>query len=94
MSVVIGEVDVDYSQLELHPGLGGHIADLREVGLVSGEFGEHAVLVAPREYGTVRVEVQVLDGPAPRDGAWDTAVEFSMRTGRGACVLGWAGAGQ
>lgn len=94
MATVIGDVDADYSQIELHPGDGGHVGDLKAVGLVNGEFGEHAVLTTPREYGTVTVGVDVLDTPAPVDPSWDTAVEFSMRTGHGPCVLGWAGTGR
>ncbi|WP_315094733.1 hypothetical protein [uncultured Cellulomonas sp.] len=94
MPAVIGDVDADYSQIELHPGDGGHVADLHEIGLASGEFGEHAVLTTPRQHGTITIEVDVLDAPAPLDPSWDTAVEFSMRTGPGACVQGWAGTGR
>ncbi|MDM8083314.1 hypothetical protein QUV83_00855 [Cellulomonas cellasea] len=94
MPVVIGDVYADYAQIELHPGDGGRIADLQKVGLVSGQFGEHAVLITPREYGTVTIDVGVLDAPAPRDPSWDTAVEFSMRTGQGPCVLGSGGTGR
>lgn len=88
-----GEVEADYSQVELHLGDGGYVADLREVGLVSGEFSDYIILTTPRQYGTVTIDVEVLDAPAPVDPTWDAAVEFSMRTGQDASVRGWGGAG-
>lgn len=91
MPTVTGHVDADYSQIELHPGEGGHLANLEEVGLVIG--GEYAVLTTARHHGTVTMDVEVLDAPAPLDPTWDTAVEFSMLTGQDACVSGWAGSG-
>lgn len=89
-----GNLEAAYSQFELHPSDGGHITSLQGVGLVSGEFGDHAVLTTPREYGPIAVEVQVLDAPAPLDPTWDSAVEFSMRAGHCASVQGWAGSGR
>lgn len=70
-SVVSGDLEVDYSQIELYPGDGGHVASLQDAGLVSGEFGEYVVLTTPRQYGTVTVDVEVLDAPAPLDPARD-----------------------
>ncbi len=88
-----GEVDADYSQIELHPGDGGVAALEGDVGLANGEFGELVVLTVAREYGPAHVEVQVLAAEPAPDPAWDAAVELSLRTGEGMRVTGWSGVG-
>ena len=44
MIVNVGEVDADYSQIELGPGFGGHAYGLDNLGLANGEFRENVVL--------------------------------------------------
>jgi hypothetical protein len=91
--VVAGELPADYSQVELHPGDGGHVFGMGDIGLASGEFGDHAILTAARQYGSIRLTVQVLDEEPALDPSWDAAVEFSLHTGESVSVTGWAGAG-
>ncbi|WP_028045838.1 hypothetical protein [Cellulomonas sp. URHE0023] len=93
MIVNVGEVDADYSQIELGPGFGGHAYGLDNLGLANGELGENVVLTTARQHGRVAVEAQVLERQPPLDPAWDAVVEMSLRTGEGAQVCGWAGTG-
>ncbi|MGD0246715.1 MAG: hypothetical protein ABSB59_41180 [Streptosporangiaceae bacterium] len=91
--VVAGELPADYSQVELHPGDGGHLFGMGDIGLANGEFGEHAILTTARQYGSIRLTVQVLDEEPALDPSWDAAVEFSLHTGESVSVTGWAGEG-
>lgn len=93
MIVTTGEVLADYSQIELHPGQGGHLHGLGDVGLATGEHEHAVVLTTARHDGPVPVEVQVLDAEPPLDPTWDAVVEVSLRTGDGPTVCGWAGSG-
>lgn len=88
-----GDLTADYGQVELHPGAGGHAWIDRDEGLANGEFGEHVVLVVARQYGTVRLDVHVLDSAPPVDPAWDAAFELSVRAGDALTITGWAGEG-
>lgn len=87
-----GVVGAAYSQIELHPGGDGWVHGPVDLGLASDEFGPVALTV-PREYGQVPVEVQVTDAPPTPATRWDTAVEWSVRTGDAVVVSGWAGDG-
>jgi hypothetical protein len=91
--VISGEVIADYSQIELHPGDGGHVFGMGDVGLANGEAGLYAVLITARQFGSLHVAVHVLDKEPAVDPSWDAAVEFSVHTGESPSVTGWAGAG-
>ena len=91
--VVGGELHADYSQIELHPGRGGHVFGMRDIGLANGEFGDHAILTVTRQFGRIRLVVQVHDQEPATDPAWDAAVEFPLRTGQSMAVTGWGGSG-
>lgn len=90
-----GELDADYSQVELHPGEGGHVG-LGDIGLAredpSGERA-YAILTTARQFGPAPFQVCVSATEPPRETAWDVAVEFSIRTGEGMTVTGWASMG-
>lgn len=91
--VVSGEVYADYSQIELHPGQGGHVFAMGDIGLATGEFGEHVTLTTARQYGNVHVAVHILDEEPMLDPVWDAVVEFPIHTGESVSVTGWAGSG-
>ena len=42
--VVACELSADYSQVELHPGDGGHVFGMGDIGLANGGFGDYAIL--------------------------------------------------
>lgn len=88
-----GELTADYQQVELHPGDGGHVSGMGDIGLANGEFGDLAILTTARQYGSIRLTVQVLNEEPALDPSWDAAVEFSPHTGESVSVTGWAGAG-
>jgi hypothetical protein len=75
MRVIAGEVDADYSQIELHPGADAWVHGPLDLGLASDEHGDTITLVVPREYGTARVEIQLTDEAPPEEPGWDTAAE-------------------
>ncbi|MDQ1295673.1 MAG: hypothetical protein QG608_3558, partial [Actinomycetota bacterium] len=93
MVLISGELLADYSQVELHPGDGGHVFGMGDIGLANGEFGEHAVLIVPRQWGPVAFEIRLSDAEPAVEPAWDAAVEFSMHVGDSPCATGWAGQG-
>lgn len=93
MRVITGEVDASYSQVELHPGVGAWVHGPVDLGLASDEHGDAVTLVVPREYGTVRAEIQIAEEAPPVEPDWDAVVEWSLRTGDGVALTGWAGAG-
>src|SRR2546421_5491734 len=79
--VLSGELSADYSQVELHPGDGGHVFGMGDIGLANGEFGDHAILTTARQYGNIRLTVEVVGEEPAVDSSWDAAVEVSLRTG-------------
>jgi hypothetical protein len=91
--VVAGELSADYSQVELHPGDGGHVFGMGDIGLANGGFGDYAFLTTARQYGSIRLTVQVLDEEPALDPSWAAVVEFSLHTGESVSVTGWAGEG-
>lgn len=93
MRTVEGVVLADYSQVELHAGIGGVVDLPADTGLASALDDEYAILTVARQYGDVPVRIEVHDGPPPDDPAWDAAVELSLRSGDEVRVTGWAGAG-
>ena len=91
--VFTGELSADYTQVELHPGDGGHVFGMGDIGLANGELGGPPILTTARQYGSIRLTVQVLDEEPALDPSWDAAVEFSLHTGESVSVTGWAGEG-
>lgn len=90
---VVGDLDADYHQVELHVGLGGQPYQVGDLGLMNGEFGDHVTLTVARQYGTMRFQVEVTDLEPPLDPSWDAVAEFSLRTGEPVVLTGWAGGG-
>lgn len=93
---VTGVLRAYYAQLELHPGEGGRVLDLDDLGLVTGAFAdsEYATLTTARQDGALEISIEVRVTAAPTEPAWDAAVEFSLVTGDSLALTGWASEGR
>jgi hypothetical protein len=90
MHAVTSALTADYSHLELNPGRGGRSHGPVVLGLADDQVSDMTILITARQSGVVPAEVQVHDDRPPLDPRWDTVTEWSVRTGAGMTLGGWA----
>ncbi|WP_282947820.1 hypothetical protein [Cellulomonas endometrii] len=90
MHAVTTALTADYSQLEMYPGRGGRTYGPVVLGLADDQVSDMTILATARQNGVVPAEVQVHDDRPPLDPRWDAAAEWSVRTGAGMSLGGWA----